>query len=52
MRRIKLPTLYLMVIELLLAALLLTAIGGVFAPFTPVPTLPTPSANAMQGWSS
>jgi hypothetical protein len=52
MRRIKLPTLYLMVIGLLLAALLLTAIGGVFAPFTPVPTLPTPSANAMQGWSS
>jgi len=41
-----------MVIGLLLAALLLTAIGGVFAPFTPVPTLPTPSANAMQGWSS
>jgi len=45
MRQTKNRTLRLVVVGLLLAALLLTAIGGVFAPLAPAPTTPPASAT-------
>jgi len=46
MRRTQTRALRLVVVGLLLAALLLTAIGGVFAPLVPTPTPTTPPTSA------
>jgi len=50
MHRTKTPVLRLVVVGILLAALILTAIGGVFAPLTSTPSTPTtPPARATPG---